>query len=121
MTALSEALLTAQRGALAAMQKAYVRGAMNSEGLEARMEEIGCTDSTDGALFIAALDVLRDLGAEPVNGAQAPKADEPKPATDSQWKLIRKLADERGQVAPDGPLTKSQASDAITALQKASR
>lgn len=115
MTALAEALLTAQRGALAAMQKAYLRGSFTRAQVEAGLDEIGCTDTTDTALFLAALDVMRQLGTEPpTNGKPAPEA---QPASDKQLTLIKTLADEKGFIPPDGALTKQQASQVITAMQ----
>lgn len=120
VTALSEALLTAQRGALAAIQKAYLAHAFEDDALFEQLDAIGCTDVVERDLLRECLDTMRTYGhaPAPTNGAAATKPPaEDEPASEAQWKLIRRLADERGQVAPDGPLTKAQASAAITELK----
>ena len=62
MTALSDALAAAQAKALAALEKAYVRGTLDVEAFTARMDEIGCSDTVDQALLLAALDTLKEHG-----------------------------------------------------------
>ena len=119
MSALAEALLAAQRSALSAMQRAYLAGSLDDdEGMIEAMNRIGCTDTVEQGQYMFALETMRGLGvqAPATNGAPTPKED--RPASDAQWKLIRRLADERGQVAPDGPLTVEQASDVIEKLRK---
>src|SRR5579864_1474999 len=106
MTALSDALVSAQAHALAALQKAYVRDAIDRDTAVERMEAMGCTDRVDRDALLAALDTLRELGAAaPAQTNGATTKDEA--ATDAQWKLIRKLAGEKGGLTvPEGPLTK---------------
>ena len=119
MSALAEALLAAQRAALAAMQRAYLAGSIEDmTGLIETMDRIGCTDSVDQAQYLAALETLHTLGVQPPTVTNAPPK-ESKPASEAQWKLIRRLADERGTVAPDGPLTVEQASKVIEELRAA--
>jgi len=74
MTPLSEALTTAQKRALAALEKAYVAGqldpgddptALTAEGqLVARLHACGITDPVDTAFLAASLDVLREWGVQ---------------------------------------------------------
>jgi hypothetical protein len=129
MSALAEALLAAQRSAIGTLAKAYVAGAFEDDGdagLIANLDRIGATDAVDQAQLRECLDVLRTFGVplSATNGA-APK--ETRPASEAQWKLIRRLADERGQVAPEGPLTVDEASrlieqlKALAALERAER
>lgn len=121
MTALAEALLTAQRGALAALGKDYIGrpdAGRPVEEVEEALCAIGCTDKLEQAQLIAAWDVLREHGAQaPRTNGQAKPPAEDEPASEAQWTLLRKLADERGKIAPDGPLTKAKASQAINALK----
>jgi len=115
VTALAEALLTAQRGALAAMQKAFVRGALTGPDFKTRLDAIGCSDVTDGDTMISALNVMREFGAEPPQPTKPDTGSEP--ASDRQTAYIQKLADERGTVAPDYKLTKDNASKVIEQLK----
>lgn len=122
MTALAEALLAAQRQAIGALSKAYVNATgdePNREALCESLDEIGCTDTVDQAHLLAALDLLRLYGVPAPKATQAePKPDpETEPATERQMAFLASLADEKGTLAPDGPLTKAQASQAITELQ----
>ncbi len=115
MSALSESLVAAQRQAIAALSKAYVNG--DTAGFFEKLNEMGCTDTVEQVHLMAALDTLRDFGA------QAPQAEHAKPgtsrdmATDKQLKYAAKLADEQGTVLPDYPLTKDAASTIINHLQ----
>jgi hypothetical protein len=123
VSALAEALLAAQRQAIGTLAKAYVAGAFEDDGdagLIANLDRIGATDAVDQAHLTACLDVLRTFGGEtPKNGATAaPK--EGRPASDAQWKLLRRLADERSVPAPEGPLTVEQASKIIEQLKAGS-
>ena len=118
MIALAEALAAAQAKALSALQKAYVRDAITVEQFIARMTEIGCTDTVDQSLLLAALDTLKEHGqTEP---AYTEKRQSEKP-TDAQISYIGKLADERGFTAPDlAGVTRAQASEIIDSLRNGS-
>lgn len=65
MTPLSEALTTAQRRALAALEKAYVAGHIEAEDLPQRLAAFGVNDPTDVAFLTASLSVLREWGVTP--------------------------------------------------------
>ena len=118
MSALAEALLTAQRGALAAMQKAYVRGSYETaEQFLSDAERIGCTDKTDLDLLVNALDTLRLFGSDTPATPQEARTGDNEPASDRQVAYIAKLADERGTTAPDYRLTKDQAHKVIDQLK----
>lgn len=96
MSALAEALVAAQRRALGAMEKAYVAGKLEAEEMQEAMDGIGLTDDVDQARLLAALVIVRDLGAavpSESSGATTTKPDEP--ASDAQWTLIRRLCTER--------------------------
>jgi len=115
MTALSDALAAAQAKALSALEKAYVRGALDYEQFIARMDEIGCADDIDQALLVFALDVLKEYGqTEP---AYTEKRQTEKP-TDAQLALVAKMASERGFTAPDMTgATRAQVSEVIDAIR----
>ena len=121
MNALAEALLAAQRQAVTTLSKWYVTsgedGDYRAEKFEHDLNAIGCTDKIEQGQLLSALDVLREHGATTANGATAKPPPESEPASEAQWKLLRRLADERKTMAPDGPLTKAQASAAINALK----
>lgn len=91
------------------MQKAYVRGSYESvDDFLADAERIGCTDKTDLALFVNALDTLRVFGTEPqANGAARPDVN--RPASPQMMSFLRNLADEKRAVLPDYELTNAQA------------
>jgi len=114
VSALAEALIAAQAKALAALEKAYVRGTIDGEELTERMNEIGLTDAVDQGLLIAALDTLKEHGA----GAPAqPERTADKP-TAAQVAYIGKLCREREIVIPDmAGVTRAQASEIIESLQ----
>ena len=119
MTALSDALAATQARAVAALAKRYVGGTLGEDDTpEEVLRRIGLADPTDTAHLIAAWDFLRESGAEPpTETAPAREAPDQQPASDKQWTFLRKLADEKGATAPDGPLSKAQASEAIDELQ----
>ena len=122
MSALAEALLAAQRDTLAATRRAYLAGIIDDADVLDTMNRIGCTDSVEQAQFVAALESLRAFGVQvlaPIAAGTTPKED--RPASEAQWKLLRRLAEERGTVAPEGPLTSAQASKAINELKAALR
>jgi len=119
VTALSDALAATQARAVAALAKRYVGGTLGEdETPEAVLGRIGLNDPTDTAHLIAAWDFLRESGATPpAEVATHETTAKVEPASDKQWDYLRKLADEKGTTAPDGPLTKAQASEAISQLQ----
>ena len=121
MSALSQALESSQAKAVAALGKAYVRrdDEPDDELFAGLLHKIGLDDDVAIAFLLAAWSVLREEKA-PAPGEQVSKSDPlgNAPASDPQWSFIRKLADEKGTVAPVGPFTKSQASAVIDALQK---
>lgn len=124
MSALADALVAAQRRALAQLEKEFVRSQEDDADVRAialreALGLIGLPDRTDADALIACLEVLRVTGgalpAEPT-GNGGPKPDEP--ATNAQWTLIKRLCDERQIAAPDGPLTKAEASEAIERIKQ---
>jgi hypothetical protein len=122
VSALADALVAAQRRAIGALEKAYLAGNITPEALTADLDNIGATDVVDRERLIAALSVIRDLGAslpsEPTNGA--PKQDE-ELMTPAQKTFIDKLWDDKGGPANARPdtegLTKARASELITQLK----
>ncbi len=118
MSALSDALRSAQAQAITALSRGYLSGALSDDELLDALERIGCTDVTDQGYLRNTLETLKAWGAQlPSNGAAKPSPDN-EPASEAQKALIRRLADEKGQVAPDVALSKAKASEVITALQK---
>jgi hypothetical protein len=119
VSALADALVAAQSRAVAALGKQYVGGQMNEDELRVALDSIGMTDPTDIARWVAALDIITATGAAlpTVNGASERKDPATEPATDAQWTLLRRLATEKKQPAPDGPLTKAQAHEIIDTLK----
>lgn len=119
MTALADALVAAQRRSLAAVEKAYVAGAIERDAATERLAEVGITDAVDVPYLLNALDVIRELGAQvPVETNGAAPVDEP--ASDRQRAYIVSLC-EKAQLEPPDPqarLTKQQASEIIESLQR---
>ena len=120
MTALSDALQAAQSRAVAALGKSYLSGQIDRENVTQSLEAVGLRDQVDREQWLAALDVLREHGAQPPAEQAAKRNGEPEQATDAQWKYLRTLADERKMTAPAGPLTKEQASTVIEQLKSGS-
>jgi hypothetical protein len=120
VSALAEALLAAQRQAIGALSKAYVGGTVDQETLFGILDGIGLRDGVDQGLLLASLEVVKSLGGEAPKaaGTHEPKPEEP--ASEKQLAYIADLANERGAVAPDGPLTKEQASKIIEQLKAGS-
>ena len=116
MTPLSDALTAAQRRALAALQKAYVAGAIEPEELREKLHGCGISDDVDVSYLTHTLDILREWGAavpaEP-NGQREDVA-----ATDAQWARIRRDCEKANLAPPVGPLTKSAASEVIQQLER---
>lgn len=117
MSALAEALLAAQRSAIGAMGKPYIAGAIDVADVEDRLRAIGATDQTDSRYLLSAWDTIREFGAQPPPATGQAPPTEPEPASERQTAFITKLAEDRGVVAPDGPLTKEQASKVIEQLK----
>ena len=97
-----------------ALGKQYVGGTISVESVSASLDAIRLTDTADKAQWIGALDILKATGDEAPAEQEAPK---PEPATDKQLAFLRKLADEKGLVEPNKPLTKETASQVIEAKQ----
>lgn len=95
MSALADALVAAQRRALAAVEKQYAAGKLEPDAVREKLTAIGLTDDVDADRLIAALDLIREYGAplpaEPTNGS-APKPEDVA-ATDAQMALVRSGAD----------------------------
>ena len=115
MSALADALAQAQTRAVAALGKQYVGGTLDSDAVRIALDSVGLTDPADTERWLAALDILRETGSSAP--AEAAQRNGDAPASDAQWTLIRKLADERKLVAPEGPLTKVQAHEVIDTLK----
>jgi hypothetical protein len=122
VSALAEALVAAQRRALAALEKAYVAEKIDKVELTRQISMIGLTDTVDGGFLLASLDVLREWGAPlpATNGASA----EPKKATEGQVSYIVDLLKKgnHGQLFEDDlrALTFDRASALIDALKAGS-
>ena len=119
MSALGQALEASQAKAVAALGKAYVRReeAPDDELFAGLLHKIGLDDDVAIQFLLAAWSVLREEKA-PAPGEQAARPQgETQPASDAQWSLIRKLADEKGTTAPTGPLTKEQAHTIIDSIK----
>jgi hypothetical protein len=117
MSALAEALLAAQRQAVGSLTKAYVAGKIDADALATNLDAIGLRDDVDQGLLLGSLDIVKELGGEAPKAAGAPEPKPNEPASEKQTAYIAKLADERNTMAPDGPLTKEQASKVIEELK----
>jgi hypothetical protein len=123
MSALAEALVAAQRRALSAMEKQYAAGRLDADDARALMDGIGVTDAVDQDRLIAALDVIRDYGAQlpaETNGATSREAAGTEPATGAQLALVERLVKEKHVTGPDLPITKAQAHEIIDSLKAGS-
>ena len=119
MTALAEALLAAQRQAVATLGKASVAGAIEDEEVVERLRKIGCNEAIDLAHLLATWDLLREFGAQLApNGAGPRPAALDEPATKAQLDYLAKLADDKGRVVNTDGMTKAQATQAIDALKR---
>lgn len=115
MNALSDALAVAQARTVQTLSRQFLASQIDGESLTAALDGIGLTDRIEQAQLIECLTALREAGASLGNGTAA-KPDEP--ASKAQLDYIARLADEKGYTAPEGPLTKPQASEIIDRLQK---
>ena len=123
MTALSDALTAAQRSALAALEKAYVAGAIDSEAMVAALESAGISDPVDTAFLLSALDVLKEWGVAAPNLTErlARENGTNEPASDKQRALIADLCRRKNVSQPDlAGLTKPKASELIDSLNDGS-
>lgn len=117
MSALADALVAAQSRAVAALGKQYVGGTIDADTVRADLESVGLTDEVDVARLIAAWDILHSAGAPPPSEQSGNGKAKDEAATDAQWTLVRKLAGEKKQPVPDGPLTKAQAHEIIDTMK----
>jgi hypothetical protein len=101
MTPLSDALTAAQRSALAALEKAYVAEAVDTEDFRAGLHSCGISDDIDISFLTHALDVLREWGvtAPTMSERVARENGEPKKATEGQVSYIIDLL-KKGQHGP---------------------
>ena len=122
MSALAEALVAAQRRALAAVEKQYAAGKLEADAVREKLTAIGLTDDVDADRLLAALDLIREYGAalpaEPTPNGEPRK---PETMTAAQGAYIDKLWSERGGKPGDKPittgLTKADASRLIEQLK----
>ena len=115
---LADALSASRSRAIAALGKAYVLRSDDPDDtlFYGLMHGMGLDDDRAIEFLLHAWKVLREQKADaPGEPATATKVE---PASEAQWKLLRKLADEKGYAAPTVALSKSRASEAIDALQK---
>lgn len=122
MSALAEALVAAQRKALASLEKAYVAGKLDEDGFNDRLESIGLADGIDDFFLVQCLDVLKEWGASAP--AETNGTPEPAKASDKQVALIIDLL-KRGNHVPLAEqdvraLHRDKASELITALKDGS-
>ena len=126
MSALADALVAAQRRALAQLEKEFVRSKQEDDderaaGFRDTLAAIGLTDRLEVDSLIACLEVLRVTGgalpAEP-RGNGDPKP--PEKASDAQVRLVQKMLAERQHVPLAEQdirnLTKARASQLIDVI-----
>jgi len=118
VSALADALVAAQRRALAAVEKQYAAGKLEREQVREQLDTIGLSDTVDVERLLAALDLIRDYGATlPGEPAATNGKPETEKATDAQLTLIARLVKDKQQPPPDGPLTKAEAHEIIDTLK----
>ena len=76
MSALADALVAAQRRALAAVEKQYAAGKLEADAVREQLDAIGLSDTVDVDRLLAALDLIRDYGAT-LPGEPAPTNGKP--------------------------------------------
>ena len=87
MTALSEALVQAQRRAIGALEKAYLADRIDWPQFSDRLKGMGCTYDVDQVHLSDALDTLKTWGASlPAATGESPK-DAP-PTLEPDWFAI---------------------------------
>lgn len=115
MTALSDALETAQTRAVAVLAKQYIGGIKDVEAVAAALDAVGLTDEVDRQRWLATLDVIREGGGEaPAETNGKPK---PEPATQKQKDYIVDLCQKANLPYPEEVRTKDEAHAIIEALQ----
>ena len=125
MTALSEALVAAQRRAIAALEKAYVAQMVDRSMLDQQLNAIGCTDSVDQEHLYAALDIIQTWGASLPQASRHGNGNSPDAppalASDKQKAFIVKLLNEGNfpVIASQdlNAMSKQRAHEIIEALQ----
>lgn len=119
MTALADALASAQARAVAALGKQYVGGQLDADAVRIALDGIGLADPTDTERWLNALDLIRETGAPMPNGDAPAQAE--KPSSQAQKQLIDKMCDERGIGRPQSmPRTFAEASKIIDQLKAGS-
>jgi hypothetical protein len=106
MSALSEALAQSQRQTISALSKAYIAGRIDGDDLLRGLDESGSTDRVDQEHLIVCLNLLREHGQEAPTNAPPAKVD--RPASPEFIEFLQRLADEKGTVLPDYPLSNEQ-------------
>ena len=124
MSALADALVAAQRRAVAAIEKQYAAGRIEPDVVIDKLNAVGLTDTVDQERLLAALDTIMEYGAalpaEPQNGSERPQ----EPATDAQRARIKRdIAPKHGDdaavhISSEPSLTKAQASEIIDSIAK---
>ena len=110
MSALADALLAAQRRSIAALEKAYTAGAIQTDQMTQMLNGIGCTETVEQTHLLAALEVIRIYGAEAPNATNAGAEWKADPATDAQKRRITRDCDAASVPYPDWEyLSKGQA------------
>lgn len=116
MTALADALVQAQSRAVAALGKQYVGGQLHEDEVRVMLDGIGLNDPTDRDHWIAALNIIRDTGAQLPSEPNGDKR--PDPMTPAQKSLIDRLVAEKNVPAPDlEQRTKQEAHEIIDTLK----
>ena len=118
MTPLTDALTTAQRRALAALEKAYVAEAIDADELRQQLAGFGVDDPIDVSFLTHALDVCREWGVgSPTMTERVVR--ETEPMSTKQREYIEKLAQEKKMHLRPGfeGMSKEQASQTINELQ----
>jgi hypothetical protein len=110
-------LAAAQARAVAALAKQYVAGTLEADAVRSHLTAIGLADEVDTDRWLFALDTISAAGGEAPSEAKPTEPKKDEPASDAQWSLIRKLADERTLTAPTGPLSKAQAHEVIDSIK----
>ena len=125
MSALADALVAAQRRAVAAIEKQYAAGRIEPDVVIDKLNAVGLTDTVDQERLVAALDTIMEYGAsvpaEPSqNGSERPQ----EPATDAQRARIKRDVarlhgdDAATHISTEASLTKTQASEIIDGIAK---
>jgi hypothetical protein len=119
VTPLSDALTAAQRSALAALEKAYVAGAIQAERFTDELESCGISDPVDVAFLLCSLRVLREWGVAAPTMSERVAETKNDRATKGQLDFISDLCKRLVVDPPEAmeSLTKEQASAIIERLK----